>query len=414
MGFSDRKRKSRDEQDYTVTLASPAFPMDELSDDVLERVLSWLPTSSFFRMTSVCKRWKSTQTSKSFNLACSQVPLRDPWFFMIPNDSNSSTFVFDSTENNWKNLNNHRNRKSRGFIPVASSGGLLCFRCSVSGDFFLCNPITGSSRDIPSLASQDNNKPLQAVAMTALTPSSYKLVTVFGEAPNLCFRFFESDSGSWSKELNLVKKNDEYKDSSHDDDEETGTVYFLTKTGTVVVASNNLERSPSKQYSSVITVKDNAETVYFLSSYGTIIACDLTKRCFTELPKLLPPFFEYSIDLVECNGTMFVILLSEFYESASLRIWKLENQSWVHVGMLPPAMSHELYGRKGDINCVGGAGNKILVCFNTSPPEVYCRYFVYDLVAEQWSELPKCFKDGEEAVEFVSALSFQPRIEATV
>ncbi|CAF2068138.1 hypothetical protein YC2023_007394 [Brassica napus] len=411
MGFSAGKRKSRDEQDYTVTLASTAFPMDDLNDDVLERVLSWLPTSSFLRMTSVCKRWKSTKTSKSFNLACSQVPLRDPWFFMITNDSNSSTFVYDSTDNSWKSLNHNRNR--RDFIPVASSGGLLCFRCSVSGGFLLCNPITGSSRDLPSPISDDYSKPLQAVAMTALTPSSYKLVTISGEAPNLCFQFYESDSGSWSKELNLVKKNDgddEYNDSS---DDETGTVYFLSKTGHVVVATNNLQRSPSKQYSSVITVKDNAETVYFLSSHGTIIACDLTNRCFTELPKLLPPFLEYSIDLVECNGTMFVVLLSEFYESASLRIWKLENQSWVHVGMLPPAMSHELYGREGDINCVGGAGNKILVCFNTNPPEVYCRYFVYDLVAEQWSELPKCFKDGE-AVEFVSALSFQPRIEATV
>ncbi|KAG2249964.1 hypothetical protein Bca52824_089592 [Brassica carinata] len=68
MGLSDRKRKSRDEQDYTVTLASAAFPMDELSDDVLERVLSWLPTSSFLRMTSVCKRWKSTQSSKASTL----------------------------------------------------------------------------------------------------------------------------------------------------------------------------------------------------------------------------------------------------------------------------------------------------------------------------------------------------------
>lgn len=210
----------------------------------------------------------------------------------------------------------------------------------------------------------------------------------------------------------LVKNND----SSHDDDDDTdiGTVYFLSKTGNVVVASNNLQRSPSKQYSSVITVKDNVEIVYFLSSYGTIVACDLTKRCFTELPKLLPPFLEYSIDLVECNGTMFVILLSEFYESASLRIWRLEkNRDWVHVGMLPPAMSHELYGKKGDINCVGGAGNKILMCFNANPPEVYYRYFVYDLVAQEWSELPRCFKDGE-AMDFVSALSFQPRIEATV
>lgn len=109
-----------------------------------------------------------------------------------------------------------------------------------------------------------------------------------------------------------------------------------------------------------------------------------------------------------------MILLSEFYESSSLRIWKLDNQNWIQVGMLPPALSHELYGRRGDINCVGGGdGNKILVCFNANPPEVYYRYFAYDLVAQEWSELPRCFNGGE-AVDFVSALSFQPRIEATV
>ncbi|CAH2077077.1 unnamed protein product [Thlaspi arvense] len=416
MGFSAGKRKSRDEEgeEDTVSLASAEFPMDDLSDDVLERVLSWLPTSCFFRMSSVCKRWKSSESSKSFKLACSQIPRRDPWFFMVSNDPDSS-FVFDSTENNWKKLNRRRNRSlihhQRDFIPVASSGGLLCLRCSISGEFLIRNPLTGSSRVLPSPISQEH---LQAVAMTTtVTPSSYKLVTISGETPNLTFRFYDSNSGLWSKELELAKSDtdNEYNAPSHDD--ETGTVYFLSKTGNVVVASNDLQRSPSKQYSSVITVKDKTETVYFLSSYGTIIACDLTKRCFTELPKLLPPFLEYSIDLVECNGAMFVILLSEFYESASLRIWKLENQKWVHVGMLPPAMSHELYGRKGDINCVGGAGSKILVCFNANPPEVYYRYFVYDLVTQDWTELPICFNDGE-AVDFVSALSFQPRIESTV
>ncbi|CAF2132797.1 F-box only protein 13 isoform X2 [Brassica rapa] len=394
MGFSAGKRKSRDE----------AVTLSDLNDDVLERVLSHLPTSSYFRMTSVCKRWKSTQTSTTFKLACSRVPSRDPWFFMIAKDStsSSSSFVYDSTENSWKNLNRSLLlRHRRDFTPVASSGGLLCFRSSVSGDFLLRNPLTGSSIDLPW---QDDNKPLQAVAMT----TSYKLVTISGEVPNLCFRFYESSSCSWSKEFELVIKN------NTKDGDDTETVYFLSKSGNVVVASNTLLRTPSKQYSSVITVKDNVETVYFLTSHGTIIACDLAKRSFTHLPKLLPPFLEYSIDLVECNGTMFVVLLSEFYESASLRIWKLEDMNWVHVGMLPPAMSHELYGRKGDINCVGGAGgNKILVCFNADLPEVCCRYFVYDLVGEEWSELPRCFKDGE-AVEFVSALSFQPRIEATV
>lgn len=414
MGFSGGKRKSRDEEEEDTRVS---FPMDDLNDDVLERVLSWLPTSCFFRMSSVCKRWKSSQTSQSFKLACSQIPTRDPWFFMIDHHSNSSSFVYDSTENSWKNLSRrdflHRRRD---FIPVASSGGLLCFRCSISGEFLLRNPLTGSSRDLPSPISQDYNKPLQAVAMTAVTPSSYKLVTISGEIPNLSYRFYESTSDSWSKDEELLVRNNEYSDSSPQDDSDTdiGAVYYLSKTGNVVVASNNLQRSPSKLYSSVITVTEDSEIVYFLSSYGTIVACDLTRRCFTELPKLLPPFLEYSIDLVECNGTMYVILLSEFFQSASLRIWRLDNnRDWVQVGMLPPALSHELYGKKGDINCVGGAGNKILVCFNASLPEVYCRYFVYDLVAQEWSELPRCFKDGE-AVDFVSALSFQPRIEATV
>ncbi|KAJ0262860.1 F-box only protein 13 [Hirschfeldia incana] len=376
MGFSAGKRKSRDDQeeDYTNTVT-----LSDLNDDVLEKVLSWLPTSCYFRMTSVCKRWQSTQTSRTFKLACSQVPSRDPWFFMIGVNDSTSSFVYDSTENNWKNLNRslllHHRRDL--FTPVASSSGLLCFRCSVSVDFLLRNPLTGSSHELPY---QNYNKPLQAVAMTTTaSPSSYKLVTISGDIPNLCFKFYESSSCSWSKVFELVKKNNTEDD---DDETETGTVYFLNKTGNVVVASKTLQRSPSKQYSSVITVKDNVETVYFLSSCGTIIACDLTERSFTQLPKLLPPFLEYSIDLVECDGTMFVILLSEFYESTSLRIWKLEKQSWVHVGMLPPAMSHELY-------------------------------FVYDLVKEEWSELPRCFSDGQ-AVEFVSSLSFQPRIEAAL
>ncbi|XP_010447273.1 PREDICTED: F-box only protein 13-like [Camelina sativa] len=429
MGFSTGKRKSRnqeEEEDTTSLLLASEFPMDELNDDVLERVLSWLPTSCFFRMNSVCKRWRSSQTSKSFKLACSLIPTRDPWFFMIDDHdstSSSSSFVFDSTENTWKNLSRRDTllHPRRDFIPVASSGGLLCFRCSISGDFLLRNPLTGSSRDLPSPISQDNNNnSLQAVAMTTtVTTSSYKLVTISGEIPNLSFKIYDSNSDSWSKDqdFELLAKNNE--SSPHEDESDAdivnGTVYFLSKTGNVVVASNNLQRSPSKQYSSVITVTDDAETVYFLSSYGTIVACDLTKRRFTELPKLLPPFLEYSIDLVECNGTMYVILLSEFFESASLRIWRLDdsNRDWVQVGMLPPALSHELYGKKGDVNCVGGVGNKILVCFNASLPEVYCRYFVYDLVEEEWSELPRCFKDGE-AVDFVSALSFQPRIEATV
>ncbi|KAH0969707.1 hypothetical protein GBA52_028303 [Prunus armeniaca] len=74
-----RKRKSQEEDNCI----SSTFYMDELNEDLLERVLSRLPTSAFFRLTSVCKRWKSVASSPSFKLACSQIASRDPWFFMV-------------------------------------------------------------------------------------------------------------------------------------------------------------------------------------------------------------------------------------------------------------------------------------------------------------------------------------------
>ena len=74
-----------------------------------------------------------------------------------------------------------------------------------------------------------------------------------------------------------------------------------------------MQRSPSKQFSSVITNKNGQEIVYFLSSSGNVVTCNLTCKCFSEYPRLLPVYNEYSIDVVECNGEMLVVLLSEFY-----------------------------------------------------------------------------------------------------
>ena len=87
-----RKRKLPQEGDEILS-----FSLDGLTEDLLERVLSWLPTSTFFRLSSVCKRWKSVAASESFKLACSRIPSRDPWFFMVDLNLNQS-IVFDSAE----------------------------------------------------------------------------------------------------------------------------------------------------------------------------------------------------------------------------------------------------------------------------------------------------------------------------
>jgi len=268
--------------------------------------------------------------------------------------------------------------------------------------------VTGSCRELPPLDPTRRSQTLHAIVMnTSLEDSgSYKLVLVSGELPKLSCIVYNSSVGCWEEEIALSKKDDNSLGLDSNDD---NAVYFLNKAGNVV--ATNMQRSPSKQYSSVITNKGGEEIVYFLSSSGKVVVCNLTQKRFFEYPGLLPVYSEYSIDMVECGGEMLVVMLSEFLESASLRVWRYDEEirSWQQIAAMPPAMSHEWFGRKVDINCVG-AGHRILICSNSG--ELFS-YVLCDLVTNEWVELPKCCVNGE-AVEFMSAFSFEPRIEASV
>nr|GMC75275.1 F-box only protein 13-like [Ipomoea batatas] len=71
--MGSRRNLKRKFQEYEA----PIFGLDELNQDLLERVLFWLPVASFFRLSSVCKQWKSVANSATFRLACSDVPSRE-------------------------------------------------------------------------------------------------------------------------------------------------------------------------------------------------------------------------------------------------------------------------------------------------------------------------------------------------
>ncbi|RZC79531.1 hypothetical protein C5167_003755 [Papaver somniferum] len=438
-----KKRKYNHEEEDDMMMG---FSMeDQLNQDLVEKVLSWLPTSSFYRSRSVCKRWNSVAESASFRLACRQVPTRDPWFFMVHNSHLDQSIVFDTSQCNWKHLNNKRPRRNReieqqsnlatdnsissgsnDLIPVAASGGLVCFRSTGSGAFFVSNPVTGASRELPVLTiSIAMNQNIHAIAMNSSPKGSYRLVLVLGELPNLAVSVYESEKDCWEEETKLKSQKAEVKAVEGGDEDDSSeaagggggdeVLYFLSKTGDVV--ATNMQRSPSKQYSSVIAVKDGQEIIYFLSSSGTVVACNLAKETFFEYPRMLPVCYEYSIDVVECRGEMLVVVLSEFLETASLRVWRFseeekeeKDRTWCQIAVMPPSMSQELYGKKADINCVGSGDAKLMICVNSSKVS---RYLICDLETNGWTELPKCVVDGKPK-EFMSAFSFEPRIEARV
>ncbi|PKA64023.1 F-box only protein 13 [Apostasia shenzhenica] len=381
---------------------APLFFMNELNEDLLEKVLSWLPPASFFCLRSVCRRWGSVVSSPSFLLACSQIPFRAPWFLMVDENLDHSIF-FDSSEWNWKSLNRPCSLNQASYIPIASAGGLLCFR-SASGELMAWNPVTGAGRQLPP---SGETQALQALAMSssAKDPSSYRITLISGSPPNLSFRTFHSEKNLWEDEVTLASKPETDTVSGG----AGGAVYFLNKSGDVVAA--NMQRNPSKQFSSVVTTDDGDELVYFLSPSGAVVACNLTSRSFLELPRLMPFGSEYSVDVVASRGEMLVVLLSEFFGTASLRMWRFakEERLWRQAAAMPPAMSHEFFGKKIDINCVG-CGDLIFICLNSSE---FSSSVVCNVVANEWIELPQCVVKGK-AKEFISAFSFEPRLELSL
>ncbi|CAL9126329.1 unnamed protein product, partial [Musa acuminata var. zebrina] len=399
-----RKRKAKEEAH-----TGPAFFLDELNQDLLERVLSCLPASSFFRLSSVCKRWRSVATSETFHIACSQILRREPWFLMVDHDLDQF-IVFDTSERNWKSLNHQTHipqSHSCKPIPVAASGGLVCYRTD-SGNFLVFNLLTGSCRELPPGSPDGESQTLHAIAMysSPTYPSSFKIILVLGKSPNLAFRIFDSTRSTWEDEVMLIQKGESSSESHIAGDE---IIYFLSKAGDVV--ATNMQRSASKQYSSVLIMENGEQVIYFLSESGTVVACNLAQKTYFEYPRFLPIYFEYSIDVVECKGEMLVVVLSEFLETASLRVWKFskESQSWQQVAAMPPSMSHEFYGQKMDINCTG-CQEIIFICASSSECS---RHIMFDMAVNEWVEVPKCYVDGK-AKEFTAAISFEPRPEATV
>ncbi|KAK4775009.1 hypothetical protein SAY86_009944 [Trapa natans] len=407
--------------------------LELLNQDLLETVLSRLPTSAFFRLTSVCKRWRSVSTSASFKLACSEVPARDPWFLMVGSSVTSpdKSVIFDSVDRNWKQLDRPPLLGGKpDSIPVASSGGLVCYRGALDGDFTVCNPLMGSVREIPRPSLPcEARAGLHAIVMRSKPRPMqeqdplFELIVVHGDFPRLFSTVFNSRTNTWGADVALSRRiygsvdSNFNSDSDSDSDflemnnEAESVLYFLSKAGNVVTA--DMLRSPSKQYSSLLISADGdgSGTVYFLSSSGTVVGCDLDRRSFFEYPRLLPFCSEYSIDVMECRGGLAVAVLSEFLETASLRIWRFDDygRTWVQTAAMPPSMSHEFYGKKMDINCVG-SDDRVLICLSSG--DVY-RYILYDILAEEWVELPQCRMNGV-VMEFSSAFSFEPRIEVSL
>ncbi|TKW35828.1 hypothetical protein SEVIR_2G400600v4 [Setaria viridis] len=407
-----------------------ASGLADLHDDMLERVLARLPPASYFRLRGVSRRWRAAAESTTFRAACARVPPRDPWFLMLEDSGHQGqeehqqqlpprpAVVFDSAERAWARWPGAPGPA----VPVAAAGGLVLYRDAATAELTVVNPLTGASRALPQPPPAASAAgALQAVAMYG---SPYRVVLILGELPDLSMALYDSTKNAWEGAVALTRKaegDDEASSRERVAEEGEGggddTVYFLSKSGDVVATT--MQRSASRQYSSAVACRGGGGgggedvVAYFLSRSGSVVACDLARRAFAELPRILPVYHEYSIDVVACGGAAYAVVLSEFLDTASLRVWEHAGGAWRQVAAMPPAMSHAFRGTKADINCVGH-GDRVIVCVSSGDAGA-SGCFMCDVRSNRWEELPPRAGGGEEAsTGFVAALSFEPRMEAAV
>ncbi|KAJ4949951.1 hypothetical protein NE237_026783 [Protea cynaroides] len=169
-----------------------------LPDDLLERILAYLPVASIFRAGCVCKRWNELVKSRRLN-----VWSRKPWYFMFTSSDEPVGYAYDPVLRLWYSLGLPCIETSNWFI--ASSCGLVCFMDNDSrSQLFICNPITKDYRRLdepPGLKCSDYSA--LAVSVDRISHSYTVAIAKSKQVPGNFFQWdlsvdvYESETMTW-------------------------------------------------------------------------------------------------------------------------------------------------------------------------------------------------------------------------
>ncbi|XP_073387646.1 F-box only protein 6 isoform X2 [Physcomitrium patens] len=170
-----------------------------LPEDLMERVLAWLPIHSLFRMRCVCKQWNSILFSERFVARYTQVSPQKPWIIMYTAGRVSS--AYDSSLKKWHDLAIPAMSPEK--CVLAASEGLLCYGNEFFPwpNLFVCNPMTKFWQHLPPMRFI---KTIHVVGMVNDRASkSYKILVAglfFDEAHNgrLATEIFCSQTNAWA------------------------------------------------------------------------------------------------------------------------------------------------------------------------------------------------------------------------
>ncbi|KAL3517239.1 hypothetical protein ACH5RR_024141 [Cinchona calisaya] len=358
-----------------------------LPDELLERILSYLPIASIFRAGSVCKRWHEIVSSRRFIWNLSQVQLQKPWYFMFTSSDEPVGFAFDPIFRKWYGIELPYIETSNWFI--ASSCGLVCFMDNDSrSQLYSCNPITKECKRLlepPGLKFPDYSA--LAISVNRVSHNYSISVVKSKQVPgdffqwDLSVHIYDSETMMWATPLTEVLTGWRGGDESVICD---GVLYFLIYS-TGGCASENRH--------GLITYN-----LCNRSSHGLLM------RSFTPAPCSLTcgRLMNIKEKLIMVGG------IGKQDRSDIIKgigIWALEGKGWQEIARMPHKF-FQGFGEFDDVFASSGTGDLIYIQSYGSP-----YLLVFYVNQKHWRWAQKCPVTKRFPLQLFTGFCFEPRLE---
>ncbi|EEF50616.1 F-box/kelch-repeat protein At3g61590 isoform X2 [Ricinus communis] len=358
-----------------------------LPDDLLERILAYLPIASIFRAGSVCKRWREIVSSRRFLWNFSRVLPQKPWYFMFTSSDEPVGYAYDPILRKWYGINLPCIETSNLFI--ASSCGLVCFMDKDSRSaLYVSNPITKFCKKLeepPGLKIADYSALAISVNRTShgYTISVVKSKQVPGNffQWDLCIYTYDSETRMWLTSWTEVLTGWRSGDESVICDGVLYVLIYSTGGGT-----------PENRHG-LITYNLSSR-----SSHGLLIRSFIRVPCPLTCGRLM----NLKEKLVMVGG------IGKHDRPDIIKgigIWVLNGKEWQEIARMPHKF-FQGFGEFDDVFASSGTDDLIYIQSYGAPA-----LLVFNTKQKQWKWSQKCPVTKRFPLQLFTGFCFEPRLE---
>lgn len=336
----------------------------QLPEELVERILAFLPVSCLFRFRVVCKRWRSLAFSHYFlelRAQLSAMAAAAPHFLALSARSRRDLLsAYDPISNRWYAF--PINFLPAVAYPAAAAKGLICF---VSVNFrtgystlLVCNPLTRRWKELPAMLYR--RVPFLISMAVDRTARTYKILVAGGSEESM------------TASRHFVRRSVET------------TEMYDSATGNWILCGS----LPRNEEISRSAVEFAGHHMCLSRGSGSgLLAFSLQTQVWFKVQTAKIPGYSKSRHMVKCGGSIVIVGRALRQYVLGLYIWSLDPQtmSWKEVGKMPPAICDQFFSSPGECFYCTAQGHLIF----------FSRYFctqglVYNILQNSWQQLSGC------------------------